>query len=240
MNIGAFFRTLFSRFMLLLLMLLYTVPFLIFLCLPKRWLFKSKLFFWLCDIFYRSLLFFTLLPVKIVGKENIPTTPAIIAPNHQSSLDIPLIGSLLHAHPHVWLAKAELMHSPILRFVLPRVAVLIDMSTPQKGMRSLIQTINLINGEPLHVIIFPEGGRYTDGMIHDFFSGFVILAKKTGRPVVPIRIFGLDRAYPPGSFLVHWTSISVVIGKPMFMQEGEEDDAFKQRVYAWFIEQKEG
>ena len=239
MKIIAVMRTLFSRFMLLVLMVLYAIPFSIILCFPKQWLYKSTLFFWLCDIFYRSLLFFTLLPIKIIGKENIPQTPAIIAPNHQSSLDIPLIGSLLHAHPHVWLAKAELMSSPILRFVLPRMAILIDMSTPQKGMRSLIQTIALINGNPLHVIIFPEGGRYTDGKIHDFFSGFVILAKKTGRPVVPVRIFGLDRAYPPNTFLVSRVPITVVIGEPMTMQEGEDDDAFKDRVYSWFIAQKE-
>lgn len=232
-------RTLISRFFLLVLMLVYAVPFTIMLCLPKRWLVKSKIFFFMCELFYRWVLLFSFLPIKVIGKENIPYDPVIIAANHQSSLDIPLVGALLNQHPHVWLAKAELMESPILRFVLPRVAVLVDMSTPQKGMRSLIQTINLINGNPIHAVIFPEGGRYTDGNIHDFFSGFVILAKKTGRPVVPVRIFGLDKAYPPHSFLVHYVPITVIVGKPMMMEEGEEDAAFKERVYAWFVAQKE-
>jgi 1-acyl-sn-glycerol-3-phosphate acyltransferase len=209
------------------------------MCLPKKWLYQSKIFFWLCDVFYRLILFFSMLPIKIVGKENIPREPAIIIANHQSSLDIPLIGYVLHRFPHIWLAKAELMDSPILRFVLPRVAVLTDMSSPYKGMRSLIRIINLMNGKRIDVIIFPEGSRFTDGSIHDFFSGFVILAKKTGKPVVPIRIFGLNKAYPPDTFLIYRVPIKMIIGKPFIYQETDTEESFKERVYNWFLEQKE-
>lgn len=240
MHIIPFLRTLLSRFLLLIVMLIYLPFFLIILLLPKERLYKSKIFFLLCDLFYRSILLFSFLPIKIVGKENLPHGPAVFAANHQSSLDIPLIGILTKRHPHVWLAKTELMDSPILRFVLPRVAVLIDMSTPQKGMRSLINALNMINHEKNnHAMIFPEGGRYTDGKIHDFFAGFVILAKKTGRPVVPVRIFGLDKAYPPDSFIVNRVPITMKIGKPFVYQENDTDQTFKDRVYKWFVEQTE-
>jgi len=88
-------------------------------------------------------------------------------------------------------------------------------------------------------MIFPEGGRYTDGTVHDFYGGFVILAKKTGRPVVPVRIFGVHKVYPPDTFWVQKYPITVVVGKPFVYQEGDTDQAFKDRVYQWFIEQKE-
>src|SRR5262249_21216179 len=154
-------------------------------------------YFWCSYIFFWTLLKGSLLPITFIGAEKIPNTPAIIVANHQSALDIPLIAVLVKGHPHIWLAKEELLSSPILRFILPRMAVLIDMSSPQKGLRSIIQTINLLNGKNRHAIIFPEGTRYTDGAVHEFFGGFVLLAKKTGRPVVPVRIFNVNKAYPP-------------------------------------------
>lgn len=127
------------------------------------------------------------------------------------------------------------------KFILPRFTVLIDMSSPTKGMRSLINSINMINnGQRRHAILFPEGTRYTDGSVHEFFSGFVILAKETGRPVVPIRIFNANKAYPPETFWINPCTIKLVIGEPMMMKEDETNEAFKDRIYAWFLEQKEG
>lgn len=181
----------------------------------------------------------TLLPITIKGAEHIPKEPAIIAANHQSSIDIPLIGSLLKGFPHIWLAKKELFASPLFRFILSRAAVSIDIDTPQKAMRSLVTTLNTIKDKPVDALIFPEGGRYTDGSVHDFYGGFVILARKTGRPVVPVRIFNLGAVYPPGSFFAYPQPITVIVGKPIKMREGESDEAFKQRVYQWFVEQSE-
>lgn len=180
------------------------------------------------------------LPISIVGKENIPDEPVIVAANHQSSLDIPIVGSLIGYKPHVWLATVDLLKSPILRFVIPRVAVIVDMTSPMKGMRSLLQAIDISNThEKMNIMIFPEGARYSDGAIHDFFSGFVILAKKTGRPIVPVRLFGLDKAYPKNSFIVYRVPIKAIVGKPIRYEEGDTDDSFKERVYNWFCEQKE-
>jgi 1-acyl-sn-glycerol-3-phosphate acyltransferase len=235
----ALVRTLLSRFFLLLFMIAYLPVLLVCICLPQRFLLKSKLFFFLCDFFYRYVAFFSFLPIKIKGEEHIPHEAAIYAANHQSSLDIVLLGQLVRRRSHVWLATIDLLKSPILRFVIPRVAVIVDMVTPMKAMRSLLQVIKIVNGNKMNIMIFPEGGRYADGAIHDFYAGFVILAKKTGLPVVPVRIFGLNRAYPRDSFIVQRVPITVVVGKPMVYQEHETDDHFKDRVYQWFIEQKE-
>lgn len=230
-------RTLLSRFFLVLLMIVGFVPGLIMLMLPKKWLYNSRFFAWSTYLFYRAMLWGTFLPITYVGKENLSGEPVIFAGNHQSSLDIPLLGVLTQGMSHVWLAKHELMASPILRFILPRMAVLVDMSTPLKGMRSLVQAVNLVYGKQRHLMIFPEGGRYTDGTVHDFYAGFVILAKKTGRPVVPVRIFNVHKAYPPGTFWVQSHPIKVVIGTPMHLHDDETNEAFRDRVYQWFVQQ---
>lgn len=189
-------------------------------------------------VFYWLIIKCSFIPITFHGLENAPKEPSIIVSNHQSSLDIPLIGYTLKAYPHIWLAVAYLMTSPVLRFILPLLAILVDTSSPLRGMRSLNQAIKHIASNNRHVIIFPEGSRYVDAMVHEFFSGFVILARRTGRPVVPVRIFGAYKVYPPNSFLVQYHPIHVVVGKPMRMQEGEEIDAFKQRVRAWFLKQE--
>jgi 1-acyl-sn-glycerol-3-phosphate acyltransferase len=240
-SVVAFAHTLFSRFLLLLIMIVGFIPAVIFLFLvPAKYRYDNKMYNWCEYIFYILVLKATLLKITYKGLENIPhDEPAIIAANHQSSLDIPLIGAMLKRFPHIWLATITLMDSPILRFILPHATVLIDMSSPMKGMRSLIQAIQMIHGKHRHVVLFPEGGRFTDGSVHDFYAGFVILTKKTGRPVVPVRIFGANRAYPPKVFLINNSPITVVVGKPLYMQEDEDEEAFKNRVYQWFLEQKE-
>ena len=64
-------------------------------------------------IFYAITIRALLLPIKVVGLENIPHTPAIIAANHQSALDIPLVGNLMRCYPHIWFLKHEFF---LLRF----------------------------------------------------------------------------------------------------------------------------
>ena len=234
-----FLRSLLSYFLLSIVILFIGLPCFLMTLLPARWRYDNKFFFWLSHVFYVSAIKATMIPVTVVGKENIPKEPVIIAANHQSSLDIPLIGSLLNSFPHVWLAKSELgrtLIGPILR----RMAVLIDMSTPQRGMRSLVQAIQLVDGKERHVIIFPEGGRDIEGnRVCKFFSGFVMLAKRIGRPVVPVMIFDAYKVYPPGSFFIHRYPVKVVVGKPFYLQEGEEVEAFRDRVYEWFVKQVE-
>jgi len=235
--IGMLIRSVISYFLLLLVIVFIGIPCLLLMLIPARWRYDSKLFFKLSHIFYWTALKTSLVPINFVGKENIPKEPAIIVANHQSSMDIPLVGVLLDAFPHVWLAKSELARSwlaPIVR----RMAVLIDMSTPQRGVKSLMQAINLIKGKKRHAIIFPEGGRYIeDNGVREFFAGFVMLAKQTNRPVVPIMIFNAYKVYPPGSFFVYRYPIKVLVGKPFHYKDGQDMDQFKQQVYSWFVKQ---
>lgn len=238
-----FFRllhTLISRFLLLLLMLLLCIPTIIFLLLPEKIRYHNRVCNYIQYAFYWLLLKASLLPIRLYGRENIPTTPVVLVANHQSSLDIPLMGSLLRSAPHVWLATNELMVSPILRFILPRTTVLVDVTTPLTGMRTLLTAIGMLNDQNLYSIVFPEGGRYADGKIHDFFGGFVILAKKTGRAVVPVYLDNVGKVYPKGVFLLQWHPIKVIVGEPMKQAEDESNEVFCQRVRAWFCNQSEG
>ncbi len=206
---------------------------------PAKYRYDSKVLFGLAAIFYRLTLRCLLVPISYYGKENLPNEAAIFVGNHQSAMDVPLMGVLTRGVPHIWLAWKDLMKSPILRFILPRVAVLVDTTTPMTAVRSLLQVISLTNSHKRHIMIFPEGGRYTDGKVHDFFGGFVVLAKKLGRPVIPVYIKDIQRVYPPFAFLIRYYPVKVTIGKPMLYTEQDTDATFKNRIYAWFCEQEQ-
>lgn len=240
MNVGMILRNIFSRFLLILIVIIFVIPILIFMIIPPRWRYSSKAVFYPIHWFYVAILKGSLLPIKYIGVENIPQNePVIFAANHQSSLDIPLVGVLSKGIPHVWLAKEELMDSFFIRFIIPLIAVLVDVTSPRKAMVSLRKILTLVNNHHRNLMIFPEGARYADGKIHPFFGGFVILAKKLGRPVVPVCILGVDKAYPPETFWVQWYPITVIVGKPFVYTVDDTDESFKNRVYDWFIEQTE-
>jgi len=237
-TVGVIVHTLVSLFLLLCIMVVYFIPFLIMWLLPTRWLRNSRIFYWLMYSFYWILIKCSFLSIKITGEENLPKEPAIIVANHQSALDIPIVGSLLGADPQIWLATTFLKQSLIFRTVLPKFVVWVDMSTPLKGVRSLVKVIKTVKETDQHIVIFPEGARFVDEKVHDFFAGFAILARKTGRPVVPVRLFNLYKVYPPNIFWIHRHPVRVVIGKPFYVKEGESNEHFRDRVHSWFVEQK--
>jgi len=149
------------------------------------------------------------------------------------------VGVLSKGVPHVWLAKDEAVEGVFVRFIVPLLSVLVDVSSPRKAMLSLRKILSIVNNHHRNLMIFPEGTRYIDGKIHDFFGGFAVIAKKTGRPVVPVCILGINKAYPPDTFWVYWHPITVIVGKPFVYQENDTDQDFKQRIYKWFVEKME-
>src|SRR5690606_11510535 len=225
MTVGVLIHSIVSRFLLIVVSLIFLVPILIFMCIPQKWRYSSSYIFLPVHWFYCAILKCSLVPIRYIGRENIPVDePVTFVGNHQSSLDIPLMGVLSKGVPHVWLAKQELMDSFIIRFVIPLIAVLVDVSSARESMLSLRKIITTVNNHHRNLMIFPEGGRYTDGKMHDFFGGFALLAKKTGHPIIPVCILGVNKVYPPESLWVYWHPITVIVGKPIRWLENDTDD----------------
>lgn len=238
MKLSVIIYTLFSRFLLIIVSCVLALPvaFLIFV-VPQRYRY-NRLYFLFSWVMYYLIVKISLLPITVEGKKNLPKEPAIYVANHSSSLDIPMLGVLLNGRSHVWFAMKWLTHFWFFRLLLPRVAVLVDMDNPHNNVRSLIKTIQMVKRHNMSIIIFPEGGRFVDDKIHPFYGGFVLLAKKIGLPIVPIRLYNLEKVYPPNTFWVHYCPVRIVIGDPVYVQEGETDEQCKERVFQWFMDQK--
>src|SRR5437879_4198661 len=119
MNIWMIIHNIFSRLLLVLIILVFLIPMIIFMCLPERIRYSSTFVFSFVNLFYWCVLKGSLLPITYVGVDNIPDAPVIFAANHQSSLDIPLLGVLSKRYPHIWLAKQDVMNTFLVRWIVP-------------------------------------------------------------------------------------------------------------------------
>lgn len=234
-SIGTIIYTILSRAILTVLILLIALPLSLCFLFGGKYIVDNPLFLLVQRFFDWACIRLSLLPITYKGLENVPDEPCIVAANHQSSFDIPLIGYILRKRPHIWLAWDELAKGPLLRFLLPRIAVLVNVTSPMKAVRTLVQAISVVKSEPWDLVIFPEGARHTDDKVHPFFGGFALLAKKINRPVVPVKIIGVNKVYPPKTFWMYRHPITVIVGPAMAIRPDETEQEFKERVYQWFI-----
>lgn len=128
--------------------------------------------------------------VEVTGLENQPRPwqPYIVAANHMSSLDPPLVSVILHFQPIAYMAKLELFQTPLMRlynWAMSSFAVnreKLEVSTVKTALRVLK------HGE-WALGIFPEGSRNKSGTgINELKKGVAYFAKAGQVPVLPIGI----------------------------------------------------
>lgn len=123
---------------------------------------------------------------EVRNRENVPSEgPFIIASNHISAYDPPLVGM---ASPRVcsFMAKRELFSNKFFGWVLRQLnAIPVNRSGFDK---SVIERALEILGTGNGIILFPEGTRSRDGQIGAMKSGVGLLALKSGATVIPAFI----------------------------------------------------
>ena len=226
------------RFLLICVCVLFFPVVLIVAFLPRVFRFKNRYIFFFVDLFYKMAVHCLFVPITFIKGDYDFSQPAIIIANHQSSIDIPLVGVLLNGSRHFWIARQELMDSFFLRYALPIFAQVIDVLNPRASAFSLRTVVRLAQKTDAHVVLFPEGSRSLDGQLQPLFDGYVWLAKQLNRPVVPIFIHDAYRVYPRGSFFVNHVSVHVVVGQPFFYNEKDQGAQLKSDIQAWLLKQQ--
>ena len=131
--------------------------------------------------------------LKVNGLENLPQGAAIIAPNHASYLDPPLLAGVIPEEAG-FLARENLFRHPLLgRFIRMLNAHPIKRGEGDLAAFKLMIRI-LESGKKL--VIFPEGTRTPDGKLSKLQNGAALLALRKGVPLVPVRLDGTYKAWP--------------------------------------------
>ncbi len=124
------------------------------------------------------------------GLEHIPDGSVIYASNHQSLIDILVLGAVL-PDDFKWAAKRSLMHVPVIGWHL-RLAghVPVDRQAGRDAAMAVIEAFESVLGRGQRLLVFPEGTRSADGQLKPFKSGAFRAAVAADRPVLPIAIDG--------------------------------------------------
>jgi 1-acyl-sn-glycerol-3-phosphate acyltransferase len=150
---------------------------------------------------------------EVRGRENVPATGGVIlAPNHISYLDPPLVGSATTRSVN-FMAKRELFSSPLFGNIIRRThAFPISRDRPDKEALKKAYAL-LAAGEIL--VMFPEGTRSPDGRLQAPETGLAMIAARAKVPVVPVALIGANRALPKGSIFCRPAKIKVQFGPPL-------------------------
>ncbi|MGD9899337.1 MAG: AMP-binding protein [Calditrichaceae bacterium] len=194
--------------------------------LPKSW-FTHNLFKNTSRVFLN--LYFRL---KGEGTENLPESPFILAPNHQSFFDGLFVVSFLknkQMKKTYFYAKEKHVSKKWLKFIADRNNVIImDIN---KDLKISLQKMAAALKKGKNIIIFPEGTRSKDGHIGSFKKTFAILSRELNVPVVPVTIRGAFEALPSGShFPKPFKKIFVKFHSPVY-PENHTYESLKEAVY---------
>jgi len=176
-----------------------------------------------------------------IGMENLPLKgPYIIAPNHESNGDAPLVVAALPwkiGRQTFFLGTTDYFGGPVSSRIAKAIQVIpVDMETKLQSAMQLSAHV-LRKGKVL--CIFPEGGRTRDGTIKEFKKGVGIIAKELNVPIVPVAIGGTYQMLRPGMSFPRPVHVNVAFGKPL-QPGGKDYDRIVRELFDEVVKLREG
>ncbi len=161
---------------------------------------------------------------RVRGQANIPPSgPLLVVANHLSSADQYLITASI-TRKTVYMAKAELFRSPVIRFFVSNFGAF----PVRRGSimdRKAIQMANQILDSGLALVMFPEGMRRPNAELSRALPGSAMIALHNNVPILPVGITGMEHVDVKGPFwhMLHRPTVEVNIGRPFHLDvvEGE-------------------
>ena len=143
-----------------------------------------------------NIVFFKIFHLHVEGRENIPVKGVVIvAPNHKSNWDPPLIGVAFSNRVVHYMAKEELFKNPIAAWILTMFGTFPVKRGSGDGSAVMRAVRELRKGYP--VGIFPEGTRIKREGLGRFHSGMASIAMIEGTDILPVAVVGsLNMPHP--------------------------------------------
>lgn len=173
----------------------------------------------LCDIHFLT---------GATGVENIPCRGGfIVAANHASLLDPPIVGAVVPRQTAAF-ARKTLWKGRFFSWWLDTVGVIPvdrDGGSDVAAIRRVLSTLKQDRG----IILFPEGTRSPTGELQKPKAGVGLMACRTGVPVVPARVFGTFEAFGRNGPVRLGTAVPVVFGRPLLPSDYDDRSPGKER-----------
>ncbi|MBM3198475.1 MAG: 1-acyl-sn-glycerol-3-phosphate acyltransferase [Chlamydiae bacterium] len=174
-------------------------------------LYKVVLFlvYWFFAIVYRH---------RIYGLDRVSAGAAILAANHTSFYDPPLLSISTPFEVH-FLARKTLFDVPLFSWLIRKLN-----AHPVSGKAqdvTVLKTVIRLLREGKKVIIFPEGHRSHSGELQPIKPGVALLLGKTDAALIPVYLYGTFRIWPKGKKVPRlWGKTACAFGEPLRFPPG--------------------
>jgi 1-acyl-sn-glycerol-3-phosphate acyltransferase len=165
---------------------------------------------------WSGIIFFTSgVSVEVLHAERlVPGRSFVIAANHESFYDIPVLFSVLPMTLR-FLAKRNLFRMPFLGWSMAAAGfVPVDRGDRAHSREVVDASLRRLQGGG-SLVVFPEETRSRTGDLLPFKSGAALFALKSGLPLLPIGMSGTFRILRRGGFFVTPSRVVVAIGEPI-------------------------
>ena len=155
--------------------------------------------------------YFLFYNIKVEGRENLPKHGGIVvASNHRSFADPPLIAILFPFCRCTFMAKEELFQKPLFAWLIRGLGAF--PVTRGGGDTGVIDEAAARVRAGKNLLIFPEGTRSKTGKVGRGKTGVAMVAARTGAEVVPVGITFTGKLHFRSKILIR-------IGKPIAAEE---------------------
>ncbi|MFO7694877.1 MAG: AMP-binding protein [Vicinamibacterales bacterium] len=175
------------------------------------------------------------------------TGPVVLASNHLSHMDTPVILAALppglrrqvapamareffraHFHPaeFPWQQRWK---ASMLYFLATLAFNAFPLPQREAGARDTLRYIGYLTSAGCSVLIFPEGARGDSGSIRPFKPGVAMIGSRLGLPVIPVRLDGVDRVLHPSWRMARRGPVEVWFGTPIVFR-GEDYPAMAREL----------
>jgi 1-acyl-sn-glycerol-3-phosphate acyltransferase len=174
---------------------------------------------WICGI--RS---------RVIGLDNLPSTPLIVACKHSSTWETLFLSRLLP--PLAYVAKKELLSLPFFGWAFRLASpITIDRKAGADAMAQITAQGRERFAQGFWIILYPEGTRIPVGKRVRYKTGAARLAIDMQVPILPIA-HNAGWLWPKGVLGKRPGTITLSIGKPI-ASDGQDPSRLIQTVQTW-------
>ena len=192
------------------------------------------MFYWFIHIISGILIRILLCPA-VIGRENMPKNGSfIIASNHRSDLDPPIIAAKISRKVH-FIAKRELFANKTAEafFKMLNCIRLNRHGVDRSAIEEAVEALNRGSG----LLIFPEGTRSRDKKLKTGKPGVAVFAITAQVPVIPVFLSGTERLTLRGILFMRFAKVSIVFGEKIFPPKDTDiNEDEKKIVYQEFTD----